>query len=222
MKYLFFLFFILLHGVFFAQNEEDTTIRRIQVYDGFSISNRFHSEYRNLLPKVQKVYPLALEAAKIIDSLNQELGESKNKRQQKKIKTQTKKDLKENFKFLVKDLYVSEGQVLMKLIYRETGMSVNEIIRKYGSGAQAAFYSGMAYFFEQDLDAVYHPNDEDFVIECIVQDIKSGKVYCNKVIKTINKQEYKENMKEYRIQRKKTSKVVKDQKKKDKSSKKKK
>lgn len=192
----------------FGQEElEDTTyndsnIRRLQVYDGFDIPSDFKSQYRTALRRVRKVYPLALEAARVIDSLENELEDIDKNRKQRQLMRQTQRSLKKDFKFLMKDLYISEGKVLTKLIYRETGMTVSEIISKYKNGVEASLYSGMAGFFEQDLNAAYYPETEDFVLECVIRDIESGKVPFDPHFETVTKEEFKAEKKEDKKRRK--------------------
>lgn len=196
-----------------AQTEEpealDSTIVMYQEYEAFTIPKNFHFEYKRALNRVRKVYPLALHAAYIIDSLEQVLAEEEKNRKKKKIAKNTHKDLKEDFKFVLKDLYISEGVVLSKLIYRETGLTVAEIIEKYKSGMQSTLYSSLASFFDQDLDAKYDPDGEDFVLECVIRDIQAGKVPFDDQFNTLSKKEYKEKRKEYKASVKANRKAIK-------------
>lgn len=180
----------------------DSLIERLQIYEGLDVPSDFHNQYRNALRRVRRVYPLALEAARVIDSLENELQNIDKNRQQRKLMRQTQKSLKNDFKFLMKDLYISEGKVLTKLIYRETGMTVTEIISKYKNGVEATLYSGMAGFFEQDLDAKYYPKTEDFILECVITDIKSGKVAFDPNFVIVSKTEFKEQKEKDKIRSK--------------------
>ena len=195
-----------------AQNEnliEDTTVLTLQEYDEFDLPSNFHRKYRLLLRRAKRVYPLALHAASIIDSLDNSLAEEEKNRKKKKIVKNTHKELKEDFKFLLKDLYVSEGIVLSKLIYRETGLTVSEIIEKYKSGTQSFVYTSLASFFEQDLDAKYDPQGEDFVLECVIRDLNSGKIPYDSKLKTLDKGDYKEKQKAYKKSKKENKKKIK-------------
>ncbi|MCC5922948.1 MAG: DUF4294 domain-containing protein [Crocinitomicaceae bacterium] len=217
---LLFLFFasISIFSSVLAQTEEsetlDSTIVIYQEYEAFTIPKNFHFEYKRALNRVRRVYPLALHAAYIIDSLEQVLAEEEKNRKKKKIAKNTHKDLKEDFKFVLKDLYISEGVVLSKLIYRETGMTVSEIIEKYKSGMQSTLYSSLASFFDQDLDAKYDPDGEDFVLECVIRDIQAGKVPFDDTFNTLSKTEYKEKRKAYKADVKANKKAIKKLKKK--------
>lgn len=197
-------FFILLCTTFSTLGQqtsvlvEDTAIVHLQEYDEIQLPRNYKSAYRTALRRVRKVYPLALHAAYIVDSLDTEIEKLDKKRLQKKVSREAHKELKGDFKFLLKDLYVSEGVVLSKLIYRETGMTVEEIITKYRNGTQASFYTAMASLFDQELSAKYDPEGEDFILECVIRDIQSGKVQFDNTFQRLEKKEFKSRKKEYR------------------------
>lgn len=184
----------------------DTSIVRIQEYEEIKLPRNYKSAYKTALRRVRKVYPLALHAAAIIDSLNQEIEKQGKKRLQKKVTRDTHKELKEDFKFLLKDMYVSEGVVLSKLIYRETGMTVEEIITTYRNGTQASFYTAMASLFDQELNATYDPEGEDFILECVIRDIESGKIDFENSFEKLDKETFKARKKEYKNRVKKRKK----------------
>ncbi len=191
----------------------DTSIVRFQEYDEIKLPRNYKSAYKTALRRVRKVYPLALHAAAIIDSLNQEIEKQGKKRLQKKVTRDTHKELKEDFKYVLKDMYVSEGVVLSKLIYRETGMTVEEIITTYRNGTQASFYTAMASLFDQELNATYDPEGEDFILECVIRDIESGKVPFENRFEKLGKETFKARKKEYKNRvkkRKKENKEAKD------------
>lgn len=199
MKVLLISIILVLSLVSFGQKvDSDTVIERLQEYEEFTIPQNFNLDYQYALRRVRKVYPLALHAAKVIDSLERELEKVDKTRKEKKIARQTHSELKEDFKFLLKELYVSEGVVLTKLIYRETGMTAEEIIAKFKGEAQAKLYTGMASMFDQKLDATYDPNHEDFVLECVVQDIKAGKVDFDPTFEIVDRAHYRADRKAYK------------------------
>jgi hypothetical protein len=188
-------------GLAYSQYEvspSDTVITKTQEFDEMRFPSNYHSEYKRLLRKVKRVYPLALHAAFVIDSLDTALAEEEKKRRQKKIARKTHNQLKDEFKFLLKSLYVSEGVVLSKLIHRETGMTVEEIIETYKGGTQATLYRSLASMFDQELDATYDPDDKDFILECIIRDIHLGKIDFDDEFEKLTKADFKEDRKEYK------------------------
>lgn len=199
-----------------AQKEdvfEDTLNMLYKEFDEVPLIKNFDAKYRTALRRVRRVYPLALHAANVIDSLDQEVEKLEKKRKKKKVARQTHKALKNDFKYLLKSLYVSEGVVLSKLIYRETGMTVQEIIDTYKSGTQAVLYTSLASLFDQELDATYDPDGEDFVLECVIRDIKSGKVDFDPDFDIMDKSQYKEDQAAYKARKKENKKKARERKK---------
>ena len=190
----------------FIEVSNDTTIKSFQEFDEIVLPRNFKGEYRKALHRVRKVYPLALHAAYVIDSLENDLSLTTKKRVQNKASKELHKSLKADFKFVVKDMYTSEGIVLSKLIYRETGMTVEEIISKYRGESQAGFYNIMASLFDQDLNSTYNPDGEDFILECVIRDIESGKIDFDNSFNKVSKEAYKEHQKNIKLRKKKARK----------------
>lgn len=201
-----------------AQVEEDSLFYNEEL--GSVKIVRSNSTYAFYLKRVQKLYPYALYAAEIIHELDDEIATLDKKRHVKKTSKEKQKQLFDEFNYMIKDLYTSEGQLLMKLIYRETGMTVDEIIRTYRGKLQATVYTGMAKMFEQDLKITYDPKGKDRLIEKIIQDIQNEAVYFDPTYKKVTKSDYKEGMKTYRNDKKEARKKNKQLKKEKRKSKK--
>ena len=106
--------------------------------------------YQRMVRAVKKVYPLAVEAAKRMENLDQELA-----------KLEKRKDRK-------------EGKILLKLIDRETNHTVFGIIKDFRSGFTAGFYQALAKLFGNNLKLEYDPEGEDEMLEYIVKYYKAG------------------------------------------------
>lgn len=209
MSRILFIVFLLTSFSIVAQKEahkEDTLTMLYKEFDEVPLIKNFDHKYRIALRRVRRVYPLALHAAEVIDSLEREVAKLDKNRKKKKVARQTHKDLKNDFKYLLKSLYVSEGVVLSKLIYRETGMTVQEIIDTYKSGTQAVLYTSLASLFDQELDATYEPDGADFVLECVIRDIKSGKVDFDPDFDIMDRDEYKDDQAAYKERRRENKK----------------
>ena len=126
--------------------------------------------YYILMKKVGRVYPYVREAALRMDSVNMQLEGIDRKRQRRKYTKSYQKYLEERFEPELRKLTRSEGQILSKLIYRETHTSVYEIIKTYRNGLSARFWSMTAWWYDIDLKRPYEPeNDpEDQLIENIL------------------------------------------------------
>ncbi len=126
--------------------------------------------YYLLTKKVKRVYPFVREAALRMDSVNIALEVIDRRRQRRKYTKQYQKYLEDKFEPELRKLTRSEGQILSKLIYRETGLPVYEIIKTYRNGFSARFWSMTAWWYDIDLKRPYDPiNDpEDQLIENIL------------------------------------------------------
>ena len=127
-------------------------------------------QYLRLKRKVIKVYPYAYLTGDKLDSLRLNLDDITRKRKRKKYIKAYQDYLEEKFEPELKQLTRSEGQILCKLVYRETGVTVYNIIKEYRSGWNAWWWNQTAHWFDIELDTPYEPknNDEDKLIESIL------------------------------------------------------
>ena len=169
------------------------------------VDDTFQKQYKYLKPKVVKVYPYALYAADVLDQLENDLISIQKRRLRNKKCRISYKNLKKDFKYALQDMYISEGKVLMKLIARETDMSVHEIIKKYRGAKDAAMFNVMGKMFEQDTKVEYSAEDE-YVIEFIIREIQEGKLGIANAPKMMSKDEFKAQAKKDKATRKKNKK----------------
>ncbi|MDB4014660.1 DUF4294 domain-containing protein, partial [Flavobacteriaceae bacterium] len=71
----------------------------------------------------------------------------------------------------LKKLTRTEGQILIKLIYRETGETVYDLVKKLRNRFRAFSYSSLAKLFDISIKIEYDPykNDEDAIIEDVLK-----------------------------------------------------
>ena len=135
--------------------------------------NNIHElrKYRWIRRKIYKVYPFAKLAGDNLEELEARLNRMKTKRQRKRYIKVIQRWIKKEFEPQLKDLTQSEGRFLSKLVYRQTGQTVYEILKKYKSGWTAWWYQRMAKLYHVDLKVKFDPknNKEDYWIEDILQ-----------------------------------------------------
>jgi len=200
--------------------QETASIERQQQIIEMRVDKNFDSKYKRQLRLLKRTYPMALKAKSLIDEYEKDLAEMDKKRHKKKYGKEAHADLKDEFIFNIRDLYNTEGELLMKLVYRETGMTVNEIIKKYRGGFQNTFYTGIAKLWGQNLNSTYDPFGDDWITEVVIQDIESGRISFNKEMDKMDKAAYKESMSEYRQDGKRIKKEYKKRKKEKRKAKK--
>lgn len=129
--------------------------------------------YRYLLLKRRtlKVYPYAKLAADKLTELNDSISDIKKKRHQKKYLKEMHHYLEGEFANELKKLTRSEGQILIKLVFRQTGSSTYDLVKELRSGWRAFWYSTTARMFKLSMKEEFHPDQihEDYLIEDILQ-----------------------------------------------------
>ena len=121
--------------------------------------------------RVYKVYPYAKIAAERLTGLNRNMAAlNSNKEKRKYFK------IVENY---IENEYVKQGQILVKLICRQTGQTTYDLIREHKSGWKAFWSNTTAKLFDINLKEGYSPSEvnEDFLIETILdRAFDSGKL----------------------------------------------
>lgn len=176
----------------------------------FVVQRNFQKQYDRELERVKKIYPMALKAKAIMDEYEAEITKLDKKRDVKRYSKKMNKFLKEEFTYSIRDLYTSEGRLLMQLIHRETGKTVDQIISQYAGGGQAFIYRNMAKMFDQDLTSTYDSEKANYYTEIVISDILCGSVEFNPEMDKMTKESFKESQKQYRQDKKDTKKRLKE------------
>jgi hypothetical protein len=130
--------------------------------------------YQRLIYNLKKVYPYALVVRARLGAINEELEKIPDDRDRKRYLRQAEKDIFGEYEDDVRDMTITQGRLLIKLIDRETRNTSYELIRQYRGNFSAAFWQGIARIFGTDLKAEYDPYGEDAVIEIILHELESG------------------------------------------------
>ncbi len=142
-------------------------------------SSESRRRYLILQRKTIKVYPYAKLAAERLETLNSRISNLKSKRKQKKYTRMVQKYVEEEFAEKLKKFTITEGQILIKLIHRQTGETAFELIKYLRSGWRAFWYNNTASLFNMSLKLPFDPitSKEDYLIEYILQrQFQSGRL----------------------------------------------
>ena len=127
-------------------------------------------KYYRLVYNFSKSYPYALVARKLVQEADSTIAADNLKwAKRDKYVNKVQKELFEVFEGQMRNLTVSQGALLMKLIDREVGKSSYDIIKDYKNGIAAGFWQGIAKLFGTDLKKPYDPEGEDKLTEELVQ-----------------------------------------------------
>jgi hypothetical protein len=182
MKYTFlFLSFILSVNVF-CQNldieEKDSLLFEQYLPDlEVTVSNAdFVKKWNRTKFYVKSVYDYARIASAMLTSYEDSLSKIENKFGKKKYLSKCNKSLKKEFGNEIKEMSINRGVYLMKMIYRNTGLTAYDIIQKYRGGGTAFWFQTLCLISGQNLKRTYLPDGEDLLIERAIGLIDSGKM----------------------------------------------
>lgn len=181
---------------------EDTTTALNQEIEEVQILQNFARRYQYRLALMRRVYPIALRAQDIIEEHVAKLEGVTNKRKRKRLGKQTHKKLKNEFNYNIRDLYISEGELLIRLVHRESEMTVADIIEVFEGKTRRKWYNGLARLGGQNLENEYDPKGKDYLTELIIEEIEAGTIYFSLEMKNVDKSKFKDGMKDYRSGRK--------------------
>lgn len=193
----FFICFALLSTLAFAQDERlgnqieiDTSQKFYYIIEGDTIPReyidldevvllnklQFNSKedrrrYLILKRKTKKVYPYAKLASERLISLKNRLDSIDNNRKKKQYTKMVQKYIEEEFSEKLKKFTITEGQILVKLIHRQTGRTAFDLVKELRTGWRAFWYNTTASMFDISLKEIYNPfeNKEDYLIEDILE-----------------------------------------------------
>ncbi|MBQ6311300.1 MAG: DUF4294 domain-containing protein [Bacteroidales bacterium] len=126
-------------------------------------------QYRRLVYNFKKTYPYALQAREIIREADSVLAVSDfTEAERERYINDYQKRLFKQFEKPMRDLTISQGGLLLKLIDRELGRTSFYIIREYRGRISAGFWQTVARIFGNDLKKPYDKFGEDRQVEDLV------------------------------------------------------
>ncbi|HTN21675.1 MAG TPA: DUF4294 domain-containing protein [Pelobium sp.] len=131
-------------------------------------SKEAYDNYRRLRYNVIKVLPYARYAGQRYRQLERDLATTSDKRKQKQYVKSCDKEIKDLFNKEVKNLTISQGEILIKLIDRETGNSSFKLVQDLKGNVSAFVMQSVAKLFGHDLKNKYDV-DQDRDIEAIIR-----------------------------------------------------
>ena len=197
MKHLFYIFLLIIPTGLFAQDtisynevKSDTSEVYYYIIEGDTIPREFidleevvllnklqfnskedRRRYLILRRKTRKVYPFAKLASERLTVMTERLNTIESKRLKRKYTKRIQKYIEEEFSEELKKLTRTEGQILVKLIHRQTGRTAFDLVKELRTGWRAFWYNTTASMFDISLKEEYKPYEvkEDYLIEDILE-----------------------------------------------------
>jgi len=152
------------------------TANMLQLYLRTDMEKKYYVWLRK---RVRDVWPYVKIAVDEYNAIQDTSKYFKSEREQKKYIKKRQKVLADEFEEKLKDLTLSRGQILIKLIHRETGKTSYEIIRELRGGVNAFIWNSLGGAYDWDLRTEFDPHKtrEDLFIEAILQkDFATGRL----------------------------------------------
>ena len=172
--------------ILYAQNEKqnfsispvDTVPLNLILPDHqvYTSDNEFLKKWNKTKFYVRSVYDYAKIASSMLEGFNDTLALLSNNRIKKRYLKRANKMLKNEFGDEIRKMSINRGTHLMKLIYRNTGLTTYDIIKLYRGSGKAFWFQTLCLVNGQNLKKEYDPEGEDYLIEKAVSLIESGRM----------------------------------------------
>jgi len=116
--------------------------------------------YRCLRYNVMKVLPYARFAGQRYRQLQRDLAVTADRKKQKELVSTCEGEIKNLFNKEIKNLTISQGEVLIKLIDRETGQTSFAMVKELKGGFKAFMFQSVASIFGHNLKETYDPEEQ--------------------------------------------------------------
>jgi hypothetical protein len=146
------------------------------IVKGKTRGKRYYTRLRQrdarLHHNVRRAYPYAREAARRVALIEERLATVSRGKDRREIIKREYDSLMKTFKEPLMKLTVTQGRLLVRLVYRETRKSSFHHIKEYRGSINAYFWQSLALLFGNNLKADYDPDGIDREIEEVVLEIE--------------------------------------------------
>jgi len=131
---------------------------------------------RRLANNVKVVYPYAKLAGAKMQEYDSILANVSDKAERSRLMKQAEKEISDQYTAELKNLTITQGLILVRLIDRETGNTSYQVVQELRGKVRAFFYQGFARLWGYNLKTEYDPhnNPEDDDIETIMLLLERG------------------------------------------------
>jgi hypothetical protein len=151
-------------------------LREVNVFSWKVLSRGEERRLTRLMKNVKIVYPYARLAGLKLIEYEEVLVQAPDDKARRKIMKQVEDELEAEYGQELRNLTISQGKILLKLVDRETGESTYALVSELRGEFRAVFYQAFARIFGMNMKVKYDPEGEDREIEYIVKMIENGQL----------------------------------------------
>lgn len=168
-------------SVYLSITEVDTVymafLHEVYVYPKLVFRNKKQERfYWKTVRDVKKTLPYARLISRDMAYADTQLATITDKKARKKWWKQYERQLFKKYEKDFRNMTASQGQMLMKLMDRESERTSYELIRQYRGKASADFWQFVAKLFKNDLKEGYDGQDKDRIIERVITLVEAGQL----------------------------------------------
>ena len=133
-------------------------------------------KYERLVYNLKRVYPYALIVRNKLFLVNEEMRNLPTEKERREYIRKVEKEVFAEYEDDMREMTITQGRLLIKLIDRETLNTSYTLIKDYRGKFSAAFWQGIARIFGTNLKEEYDPYGDDAIIESILIEIDAGRL----------------------------------------------
>ena len=131
-------------------------------------SERAKKQFWKDYKRVQRVYPYAYKAQKIMDELN-EKSKDLSSREKNRLMKSAEEQIKEYLTPKIKEMSMKDGILLVKLLDRQTHRTGYALVKDFRNGLTDWTYHKIGIFFGQNIKDTWDPKGRDKQLERVVK-----------------------------------------------------
>ena len=152
-------------------------MHNIYVYPKLTFSNKQQERfYWKTVRDVKKTLPFAKILTQEMIFADKQLAKIADQKKRKQWWKKYEKYLFKKYEQDFRKMTASQGQMLMKLMDRESDRTSYEIIKHYRGKASANFWQFIAKLFKNDLKEGYDAEDKDRIVERVINLVEAGQL----------------------------------------------
>lgn len=149
----------------------------VYVYPKMVFKNKKQEQfYWRTVRDVKKTLPFAKAISQEMLLADQQLALLTTDKERRKWWRQHEKFLFKKYEHHFRKMTASQGQMLMKLMDRESDRTSYDIIKHYRGKASANFWQFVAKLFKNDLKEEYDAADKDRIVERVINLVEAGQL----------------------------------------------
>lgn len=170
-----------LDSLMFRVRDGDTMylayLHDVYVFPKMSFKSRAQEKfYWKTVRDVKKTLPYAKMITREMEKADVELAKLETKKDRKRYWRKKEKELFKTYEGDFRHMTASQGQMLMKLMDRESSRTSYELIKQYRGKISADFWQFVAKLFKNDLKEGYDGADKDKIVERVIILVEAGQL----------------------------------------------